>query len=37
MIKQYIKINLASPKKILKWTERRLPNGETIGKIINTM
>lgn len=32
-MKNYIKINLASPKKILKWTERSLPNGELIGKI----
>nr|YP_009540970.1 RNA polymerase beta' subunit [Discoplastis spathirhyncha]AYQ93473.1 RNA polymerase beta' subunit [Discoplastis spathirhyncha] len=33
MIKQYIKINIASPQTILKWTERILPNGEKIGKI----
>ena len=33
MIKKYFKINLASPKKILKWTERSLPNGELIGKV----
>lgn len=32
-VKKYIKINIASPKKILKWTERSLPNGELIGKI----
>lgn len=33
MIKKYIKVNVASPKKILKWTERSLPNGEEVGKI----
>lgn len=33
MNKNYIKINIASPKKILKWTERSLPNRELIGKI----
>nr|YP_009538723.1 RNA polymerase beta' subunit [Lepocinclis ovum]AYQ93717.1 RNA polymerase beta' subunit [Lepocinclis ovum] len=33
MIKKYFKINLTSPKKILKWTERSLPNGELIGKV----
>nr|YP_009538654.1 RNA polymerase beta' subunit [Phacus pleuronectes]AYQ93660.1 RNA polymerase beta' subunit [Phacus pleuronectes] len=32
-IKKYIKINLASPKKILKWSERSLPNGELLGKV----
>lgn len=36
MIKKHIKIKLASPKKILKWTERSLPNGEIIGKITKT-
>lgn len=33
MIKEFLKINLASPEKILKWTERLLPNGKLVGKI----
>ena len=33
MNKNYIKINIAPPKKILQWTERSLPNRELIGKI----
>lgn len=33
VIKKYFRIRLASPKKILKWTERSLPNGELIGNI----
>lgn len=33
MVKNYIKIKLASPKKILTWTERILPNGKPIGEI----
>lgn len=37
MTKKYFKINLASPKKILKWTERSLPNGELIGKVTKPM
>jgi DNA-directed RNA polymerase subunit beta' len=32
-MKNYIKINIASPQKILQWTERALPNGELIGEI----
>lgn len=32
-MKEYIKINIASPQKILKWTERLLPNGKLIGEI----
>nr|AKL79026.1 RNA polymerase beta' subunit [Euglena viridis] len=32
-MKEYIKINIASPQKILNWTERPLPNGELIGEI----
>nr|YP_007317179.1 beta' subunit of RNA polymerase [Monomorphina aenigmatica]AFZ88781.1 beta' subunit of RNA polymerase [Monomorphina aenigmatica] len=32
-MKQYIKINLASPKNIIKWTERSLPNGKLIGEV----
>lgn len=30
---EYIKINIASPKRILEWTERMLPNGKKIGEI----
>lgn len=37
MIKKYFKINLASPKKILKWSERSLPNGELVGKITTSV
>jgi hypothetical protein len=37
MIKKYIKINLVSPKKLLKWTERSLPNGEFVGQITKPM
>lgn len=33
MIKNYIQINLASPQKILTWTERLLPNNKLIGEI----
>lgn len=32
-MKQYIKINLASPNNVLEWTERILPNGKFIGEI----
>lgn len=32
-MKNYIKINIAPPKKILQWTERALPNGKLIGEI----
>jgi DNA-directed RNA polymerase subunit beta' len=32
-MKEFIKINLASPQKILSWTERSLPNGELVGEI----
>lgn len=32
-VKDYIKINMASPQKILSWTERPLPNGKLIGKV----
>lgn len=32
-MKECVKINIASPKKILGWTERSLPNGELIGEI----
>lgn len=33
MIEKYIKINISSPEKILKWGERKLPNGKLIGKV----
>lgn len=32
-MKEYIKINIASPMKILKWTERLLPDGKVIGEV----
>lgn len=31
--KEFIKIKMASPKKILTWTERLLPDGKLIGEI----
>lgn len=37
MIKRYIKLNLASPAKILKWSERRLPNKKLVGRITKPM
>jgi hypothetical protein len=37
MVEKYIKINLASPKQILKWSERSLPNGQLIGKITKSL
>jgi DNA helicase IV len=36
-MKQYIKINIASPKNILEWTERLLPDGKSIGEITKSM
>nr|YP_009144883.1 RNA polymerase beta' subunit [Euglenaria anabaena]AKJ83330.1 RNA polymerase beta' subunit [Euglenaria anabaena] len=33
MIREYVTIKIASPKKILSWTERMLPNGKFVGKI----
>jgi len=36
-MKEYIKINLASPQKILKWTERCFPNGKLIGEVTKSM
>lgn len=33
MIQKYIKISISSPEKILKWSERNLPNGKLVGKI----
>ena len=32
----YVKINLASPFRIRSWGERILPNGETVGEVINS-
>ena len=32
----YVKINLASPARIRSWGERILPNGETVGEVINS-
>ena len=32
-MKEYIKINVASPQRILKWTERCFPNGKLIGEV----
>ena len=37
MIKQHIRIRLASPERILKWTERINRKGQLIGEIKNTM
>jgi DNA-directed RNA polymerase subunit beta' len=37
MVKDFIKINLASPEKILKWSERLLPNGKLVGEIKTSM
>ena len=38
MIKEYIKINLASPQKILSWSERLLPTkGNLIGEVKKAM
>lgn len=33
MIKKYIQLGLASPSKILEWTERLLPSGKLVGEI----
>lgn len=33
MIKEYIKINLASPQKILSWSERLVPYGNLVGEV----
>jgi DNA-directed RNA polymerase subunit beta' len=32
----YIRITLASPKRIRKWSERILPNGEILGEVKNS-
>ena len=36
-MRNFIKIKIASPQKILSWTERPLPNGELIGEIKRPM
>lgn len=36
-MKEYIKINIASPLKILQWTERLLPDGKLTGEIKKSM
>ena len=36
-MKEYIKINMASPYKILSWTERALPDGNLVGEIKNSV
>lgn len=36
-MKEYIKINLASPQKILKWTERLLPSGKLVGELTKSL
>jgi len=35
--KNYIKFDIASPKSIIAWTERSLPNKELIGKVTKPM
>nr|NP_075007.1 RNA polymerase beta' subunit [Euglena longa]P58131.1 RecName: Full=DNA-directed RNA polymerase subunit beta'; AltName: Full=PEP; AltName: Full=Plastid-encoded RNA polymerase subunit beta'; Short=RNA polymerase subunit beta' [Euglena longa]CAC24618.1 RNA polymerase subunit [Euglena longa] len=35
-MRDYVKINIASPKQILKWTERLTPKGKYIGKLKNS-
>lgn len=36
-MKDFVQIKIASPKTILNWTERSLPNGEYIGEIKKSM
>jgi len=36
-MRNFIKIKIASPQKILSWTERALPNGELIGEVSKPM
>jgi DNA-directed RNA polymerase subunit beta' len=31
--KEFIKIKIASPQKVLSWTERLLPDGKLIGEV----
>jgi hypothetical protein len=37
MTKEFVKIKIASPKTILNWSERLLPNNKLIGKISKPM
>lgn len=32
-VKEFISVKLASPQKILNWTERPLPSGELLGEV----
>ena len=32
----YIKIRLASPNRLLQWTNRKLPNGQFVGEVRNS-
>ena len=32
-MKEYVKINIASPQRILEWTERILPDRKKVGRI----
>lgn len=36
-MRDFIKIGLASPQKILFWTERPLPNGVLIGEVLKSV
>jgi hypothetical protein len=36
MNKDFLKLKIASPQKILEWSERLLPNFKNIGEIKNT-
>lgn len=37
MIREYVRIKIASPQRILSWTERMLPNGKFLGEISKSM
>nr|YP_009512133.1 RNA polymerase beta' subunit [Euglena hiemalis]AXI98004.1 RNA polymerase beta' subunit [Euglena hiemalis] len=36
-MKDYVIINVASPQRILSWTERSLPSGELVGMVTNSI
>lgn len=36
-MKTYLKVNIASPQKILEWTERILPDGQRIGEVTQSV
>lgn len=36
-MKDYVRINVASPKQILSWTERSFFKGELIGRLKNSV